>query len=258
MTQLNMGGTVSNSSGLSMSRADIKIRILNTVDDGIHINVSGQFSIISSENQTASLAFVYPSYWGSYGAGTINIGLNISVDNNPINYTLVSWMNLNSSGFQTNSSTFGGTWIESADFVLFSYPVIAEETHLIEVNIRAYPLSYGNYASFTYIIGTARTFLDETHQTVEMHIVEEREFLEMSFNPDEFLTTSTNTTGTTAIWDLIIDSESNITFVQFYAKTNEYVPFRPFPYTIAEVVGIGGSVAIIVSIVVVIILRKRH
>ena len=74
-----------------------------------------------------------------------------------------------------------------------------------------------------------------------MHIVEDRDLLNMTFYPNEFLTISINATGTTAFWDFIINSDFEYNFVMLYAKTNEYNPYIPPPFnTEAERMFIGG------------------
>ncbi|MBY8996914.1 MAG: hypothetical protein KGD60_04230 [Candidatus Thorarchaeota archaeon] len=248
---------MSNSSGLSMLRADVGIRLVHT-EEGMNASVVGQFSVISNVNQTAHLAFVYPEYWANYGQSYINIEQQIFVNGISVNYTIISWENLTTYNFQTDPTEFGGTWIEGAEFVLFSYPMVADETSLIKVITEAYPMENGHYSYFSYIVGSAKTFGDITHQTVEMHIVEEKQFLEFSFYPENFMTVSTNDTGTTATWDMIIDSSCNVSVVHFRGKVSEYVRVLPVPYNVAQIVGIGGSVVIIALILVVVFVRRRH
>ncbi len=256
-SNLDMGGTMSNSSGLSMPVADVGILLVYT-EEGIDASVVGQFSVISNVNQTAHLAFVYPQYWANYGGSNINIEQQILINGIPINYTIVSWENVTSYNFQTDPENFGGGWIEGAEFVLFSYPMVADETNLIKVTTKACPIRNGHYSYFSYIVGSAKTFDYVTHQTVEMHVVEEKQFLEFSFYPENFMTTSTNDTGTTATWDLIIDSECNVSMVHFSGKITEYVRVYPFPDDVAGIIGIGGSAMIIISVLVVVFVRRRH
>ncbi|MHA3962143.1 MAG: hypothetical protein AM325_001280 [Candidatus Thorarchaeota archaeon SMTZ1-45] len=52
--------------------------------------------------------------------------------------------------------------------------------------------------------------------------MEEREFLRKSFHPNESLTITTNTTGTTTLWDFPIDSDFEINSIDFSGEFFEY------------------------------------
>ncbi|MFW9807131.1 MAG: hypothetical protein ACFFFK_10425 [Candidatus Thorarchaeota archaeon] len=252
---LHTGETFSNSSSLTMPQADVRIRILSTLNDGIHVNVSGKYHIVSDVTQNVSLAFVYPKYWTATASGP-NISLSVYVNGSSMSYAIVPWENLNASGFEANSTYFGGTWIENTDFVLFTCSMIADDLNIVTVEYRAFPLDYGYAFYFHYIVGTARTFEAETHETIEMHVVEDKPFLNKTFEPEDFLTVSTNSTGTTAEWDFQIDSNFEINTIHFYGRTNEYNPWRPTPDLSSALIAIGVGVTIIV--VVMIFLSRKH
>jgi hypothetical protein len=251
-----VGGTVSNSS-LSMPMADAKIRILHTQDDGIKIDVACNFKVNPSVPVNASLAFVYPQYWHLYSGDSVNVGFNLAVNNTPVEYTTVGYSNLTDQGYVLNSTEMGGGWIESAEFVMFHYEMQVDETYDISLTTTAFPMTSNNYASFSYIIGSAKTFQGQTHQTVEMHVVEEKEFHSFTFHPDDFLTESTNSSGTTAVWDLVINQDTNISQVGFSATIKQYRPIRPWPYGLPEIVVLVGILSVI-SVGVIVIRRSRH
>ncbi|MHA2353340.1 MAG: hypothetical protein ACXABX_09500, partial [Candidatus Thorarchaeota archaeon] len=250
-----VGGTMSNSS-LEMLRADAKIRILHTQNDGIKIDVSCNFEVIPSEPVNASLAFVYPEYWHLYSGNSVNIGFDITVNDTPVEHTTVGYSYLIDSGYVLNSTDMGGTWIESAEFVMFNYEMQVGETYNIRLTTTAFPMTSNHYASFSYFIGSAKTFQGQTHQTVEMHVVEEKSFVEFSFHPDQFLTESSNSSGTTAVWDLVIDQNTNISQVGFSATINRYTPVLPLPIGITEIIIIGGSILMVIAITIVV--RRKN
>jgi hypothetical protein len=249
---LVIGGTMSNGS-LSMPRADARIRILYPEDGGIRINVTCDFEVIPLETVNASLAFVYPMYW-HLAEGFTNIDFGIAINNSHLDYTLVNYSYLISQGYVLNSTEMGGTWIESTEFVVFGYEMQFDETYVIRVTTSAVPIVSHNYVSFDYIVASAKTFQGQTHQTVEMHVIEKKSFVDFSFYPDDFLTESTNGTGTTALWDLVINQSTNINQVGFYATIQKYVPYRPTPEIIALIL---WSSVLVVSLSVVIMVRVR-
>lgn len=252
-----VGGTMSNSS-LTMPEADAKIRIRHTLDDGIGIDVSCSFKVTPSEPVNASLAFVYPQYWHLYSGTYSNVGFDIVINDTLLGYTTVNHSYLIDNGYVLNSTELGGTWIESAEFVMFHHEMQVGETYDVRLTTTAFPMISNNYASFSYIIGSAKTFQGQTHQTVEMHVVEEKEFVSFSFHPDDFLTETTNSSGTTAVWDLVINQDTTISQVGFSATIKQYRPIRPFPWDVTEVVIVGSSLLMVPAIVIVTLRMRRR
>jgi len=251
-----MGGAMSNSS-LSLPRANAKIRILHSEDGDIDISVTCNFEVMSSGTVNASLAFVYPQYW-DLGSGLNNVWFNVAINDTILDHMVANYSYLVGHGYTLNSTELGGTWIESAEFALFNYQMQAAETYVIRVTTPACPMQSNNYASFSYIIASAKTFQGQTHQTVEMHVIEEKSFVDFSFYPEEYLTESSNSTGTTATWDLVIDQDTSINMVTFSATIGEYRPYRPWPIIVTEVVIAGSGLAVIILTVLVVLRYKRR
>ena len=248
---LTVSGTMSNSS-LLMPRADARIRIVHSTDNGIKVDMTCEFEVIPSETVNASLAFVYPSYWALYSGNYISIDFDITINDALLEHSIVNHTYLVSQGYILNSTELGGGWIESVEFVMFNYEMQVGNSYDIRVTTSANPMTSRHYASFSYIIGSAKTFQGQTHQTVEIHVVEEKKFYSFAFHPEEFLTESTNSSGTTAVWDLVIDQETNISQVGFSATINQYRPARPWPYDFLVIVIVAGSLSVIsVSVIVV-------
>lgn len=251
-----MGGAMSNSS-LSLPRANAKIRIVHTEAGAIDISVACNFEVIASDRVNASLAFVYPQYW-HLGSSLSNVWFNIAINDTILDHMVANYSYLVSHGYTLNSTELSGTWIESAEFALFSYEMQAAKTYVVRVTTPAYPMQSNNYASFSYIIASAKTFQGQTHQTVEIHVIEETPFEEFSFQPVTYLTESTNGTGTTAFWDLVINQNTDINSIDFSATIKRYTPFRPFPIQLVEFIIVGSVMFAIVLGTIAILRMKGH
>jgi hypothetical protein len=252
---LDISGTMANNSSISMPNADAKIRMRETAQ-GIAVNVSCRFEITSSETMNTSLAFVYPKYWRGYGGAEVTINFTIHVNSSRVNHTVITWEELTSQGFRTDPEKFGGTWIESADFVLFNLEMQADATYLISVETWAYPLETNHYGSFDYIVGSATTFAGETHQTVEILVEEEIQFQDTSFFPDEYLVESTNESGSIANWDFIIDDMTNISSVGVQFTVSEYNPL-PYPRP-TQIVILSIGVVVVFAFTIALMYRRLH
>ncbi len=236
MYSLEVGGTMTNSSNLIMPEVDTHIRIVRA---RFSITVTSNFYIVSNQTVNASLAFVYPEAWSSfYPANQPNF--TIRADNLKINYTVETYENLTANGFNFQNSDLGGDWCTRAEYVCFNLEMIENQTYLINIRTIAHPL-VDNYGGFSYIIGSARTFAGETHQTIEMLVIEEEPFVNFGFSPDYYLTESSNETGTIAFWDIIINESLNFSAVVFNFTIKEYhgnPPPIPFPWAIYAGLGI--------------------
>ncbi|MFW9891936.1 MAG: hypothetical protein ACFFFO_07020 [Candidatus Thorarchaeota archaeon] len=235
-----------------MPKAQAHIRM----SSGVAVDVSCVFEVISNETLNASLAFVYPEYWHGYGGGYIEINFTIHINSTLVNHKILTWENLTSQGFITEPGNFGGTWIESADFVQFVYEMQANATYLIRVQTQAFPLSSINYGHFSYIIGSARTFTGVTHQTVEIFVENEIGFESFSFYQAQHLVESSNASGSVANWDFVIDDTLNFSTVGTSFTFNEYrglKPPFPDPYQILTVV---LSAVVLISLVLILVWRR--
>lgn len=244
---LDISGTVTNSSKISMPNAQVHIRM----SSGVTVDVSCLFEVTSNETLNASLAFVYPKCWQGYGGEDININFTINVNNTLLNYTILTWENLTSQGYIVNPDDFGGTWIEFADFIRFTFEIQANVTYLVDVETKASPLMSYNYGHFTYIVGSAMTFSGVTHQTVELFVDDDVGFESFTFSPNQHLIVSNNDSGSLATWDFIVDDTLNFSSVGIAFTFNEYHHSRPpDPSQIAAAVLAVAVLILLVSILV--------
>jgi len=247
---LRTGGTISNSSSISMPEADAHIKIVRNTSGSVTVNVSCDFQVVSTKTTNASLAFVYPEAWRVM-SGQPEVDFAIHVNHMMVNQTVMTYENLTSEGFVTDPEQFENTWLEHAEFVLFTFEMIADQSYNVNVRTNAYPLNTAYYGSFTYIVASASTFLGETHQTVEIFVVEEEPFLSYTFIPEDYLVETSNESGTIATWDFIIDESSNITQVQMSYVENEYHGIRPpsqITYLLVLIIGTFTVIAIALGI----------
>ncbi|MHA1136270.1 MAG: hypothetical protein ACTSSE_07270 [Candidatus Thorarchaeota archaeon] len=252
---VTVSGTITNSSNLIMPEAEANIKMIRDVSGTVTVNVSCSFLVVSNQTMNASLAFVYPKAWRVYG-GPPGIQFTIHINHTEVNHTLVSWENVTSEGFIADPEVFGGTWVENADFVLFSSEMIANHTYEVKVKTNVYPLITAHSGGFSYIVGSATTFLGQTHQKVEILLVEEEPFDGYVFFPDQHLVESSNESGTVASWDFIIDNSTNIDIVGIAFSNGEYrgnPPPPPIPDPI-----LLNLVAIVVVVVVIGVLYRRY
>ncbi|MFX1484176.1 MAG: hypothetical protein ACFFCP_13430 [Promethearchaeota archaeon] len=248
---LDISGTMTNSSKISMPNAQAQIRM----SSGVTVDVSCLFEVTSNETLNASLAFVYPKCWQGFGGEDININFTINVNNTLLNYTILTWENLTSQGYIVNPDDFGGTWIEFADFVRFTFKMQANATYLVSVETRASPLMSYNYGHFSYIVGSATTFSGETHQTVEMFVDDDVGFESFTFSPNQHLIESTNESGKMAVWDFVIDDALNFSSVGIDFTFNEYRRWKP-PDPIPTVAAVLAASVLI--LLVSILVYKRY
>ncbi len=254
--QLTVSGTMTNSSNLVMPDANAHIKMVRAASGTVTVNVSCIFQVVSNQTMKASLAFVYPEAWRGYG-GAPEIQFTIQVNHTEMNHTLLTWENVTAEGFIVDPEKFGGTWVEHSDFVLFSYEMIANLTYEVKVKTDAFPVETLHSGYFSYIVGSATTFLGQTHQTVEILLVEEEPFLGYSFFPEDFLVESSNETGTVATWDFIIDDSTNITSVGISFSNGVYsgnIPPPPIP--IPEPILLNLLVFSLIVIALVLFCRK--
>lgn len=264
--EIELGGTMTNSSQLSMPVADVIIRIQEGVN-GVTANVSCLFEVVSDISINTSLAFVYPFLWHSfYSYDPLNqfavLNFSVHVNDLEVNHTIISWDNLTSYGFNADQNMYRYLWLTTSNFVLFSFEMEESEKYNISVQTSAFPVFNAHDGNFRYVVGSAETFSGETHQTVKIIVDHGVAYEELTFLPETYLVESMNASGRYAVWEFSIFESAPISYVGFDVKIANYTqshsplprPSTTTPNEIHSLVSNGLLLFIAVSIGVVILL----
>jgi len=256
MASLTVNGDMVYCSNLTMPEADANIRITNTESEGINVKVYCQFQVISNVTDIAYLAFVYPQQWRLGITSSIEIGFDIRINKMSTDYTIVTSKEMIDLGLVTEPEDNETTWTKDLDFVLFSCNMTEFEPYSVVVITNTWGLSSEYYVEFSYVIASAKTFGSSTRQAVRMHLVEDKKLISYSFIPANYLTQSTNETGTTAIWDMTIDNEFNFSQVYFTGYVGKFERNFGFPFYLLHhfeliIGGIAGIIVVVIGVLVV-------
>jgi hypothetical protein len=130
--------------------------------------------------------------------GTMRIMANDTI----MNYTVVFWDDFIESGFVDDFLHDAPFVYPFADFAVFDIELIANTTLVFTiVSDSIYILTDTDLFQYFYIVGSARTFVGDTHERIHLRIIEHATFLEKEFHPNETLTVSQDGVLSEAIWE---------------------------------------------------------
>ncbi len=210
------GSTFHNGTDISMPYADVSINITRIADYAT-VNMTAVFTIYTNVTQNATLAFVYPSFSkigivfmstdesGNPISFQTNGTMQIAANGTIMNYTIVFWDDFIESGF-TDDFLYHAPFVHPfADFAVFDLELMANTTLIFTVvSDSVHILTNTDLFQYYYIVGSARTFIGDTHEKIHLRIIEHAAFLETEFHPDETLTVSQDGILTEAIWEFNI------------------------------------------------------
>ena len=114
------------------------------------------------------------------------------------------------------------SWLHDHRFVVFNVSYQAGELHVLKVN-KTMRMWGGEVFYFNYIVGSARSWIGNTHEIVKMHLHNYSSLLKYSFSPDTCLNVTKNESFVNATWEFTINEfDSNL--LEFYAKHYAWTP----------------------------------
>ena len=202
---------------VSMPNADVVIDIHSLYN----LEIFCDFSIESDTTQNSSIGFVYPYYWDESEIVDCAYEFNISIDSEQINYSIVSYENLN-----FNDSLNDLNWMEDYAIAVINISYIEGYTHHVVLNKIVEPYRIKDGIIFSYCVKSARYWAGNTHEIVTMNVYNYQGLLDYSFQPEESLVITKSDDVVTAVWDFYIDSFSE-DVVGFTGVDHMWTP----PYT---------------------------
>lgn len=228
VSYLDHGATFHNATYLRMSDASAEI-IFMYGNDSNYVSIACEFSIVSNTTQNATLAFVLPRICTLYGLGSTPgfAEISIQVDSVPTNVTFLTWEQLNwSAPLDSGLHEASWLWLNTSEYAVFDVELV--EAVPINVTVASTVINPASSHSFTftYTVGSARTFDGDTHQRVHARIIEEKPLISLSCWPIEFLENTTENGTTDLTWDFNI-SEFSLNEVSFGCVLSTYTRTPP-------------------------------
>jgi hypothetical protein len=250
---MSEGAAIHNGTHISMPEAQVRVNLTRT-GNTILTDMRAEFSVTTNITQNTTLGFVIPklfSYSSNYASN-----LSILLNNTRMDYQIIQW------GYERINETYPqdlldelGYWLLNANYAIFDIELQANVTKDITVISTTSQDLNVNSIEYTYIIASARTFEGDTHETVQIQLIENTPFLGFQFSPDINLNITTDGICTNAIWDFNVSEFGDVS-VRLHAEVNEYQPHYP-PIDLFWILFDVGVIAIILVPVVAKIVYQR-
>ena len=261
-TSVNSGGPYCITNNVTMPSAEVNISILVSESWRYDINVSCSFMISSAVVQNLTTAFAYPTAWfNSYpDEEEAEIDLNmfeISINQSATDYEVLSYEQF-VYRFSLNATEW--TYIYHCAFALFSFTVENYTNYCIDVKASFTIISTAFDFELEYVVGTARSWDGNTHETVRMDIQNEAEILGYDFFPDINLASEGDNESGQAIWEFdISEFEYDHVFCivnqkkhpDYHRPYNNDVPPTPFDF-------LSALAAIVILVGLAVFVRWYH
>ncbi len=228
------GASFHNGTDVKMPEAYAEITVTHN-ENNESIYIKGQYQIFSEETQNATLAFVYPETWLQWGGKEDTFpNMTIFVNSTKINYTTYSWDNLGWNASEYEDIVDDGDWLTESAYAVFNVELLANSSIIIEVEAEAVFICRANYLSIQYIVGSARTFDSNTHQIVNVTIIENAPLAiaddTIYFIPGRYARVYPHGDITNIIWDFSI-SDFTYNSISVHMYINKFTPMIPSPTT---------------------------
>jgi hypothetical protein len=244
------GGAFASNSSVEMPRAEVWINLTAQRDHPHQISILGEFSIISNVTLNATLAFVYPKDWDFIVSQSSDFSYSIFLDEFQIPVRIMSWLDF-ASKFGYNETD--GEWMASVDYAVCNTTLLEDQTTLLKVEITFtvdVENGYFNAYSLQYVVGSARSFAGNTHQTINVRIEDDYLFSDIRFFPDHHLENSTQGNIIRATWDFHIQDfpENTVVITCEHRPYQGGLPPDPIPDVIRDNLLVVGLIAVSVII----------
>lgn len=250
-TETNSGMPYCIAQNVTMPIAEVDIGILITnPSTGLwqyDVNVSCSFVISSDIAQNLTTAFVYPTAWlydfTPYETDIDIIDFDITVNQSSTPFEIKSYTQFDSE-YTLNETEWH--YLEECTFATINLTTEANSTHLIDVDTSFNTLSNAYDFDMRYIVGTARSWKGNTHETVRISIKNEADILSYSFYPNGHLQQTGDNETAEATWEFdIADFESNsVVFTVHQREYPDYHHVQPPP----DFIGLTALAAIVVTV----------
>lgn len=261
MGYVDTGQLLTRDGNASMPEAYVTIDMLYHPIGSYDVNISCAFYVQSNYTRNSSIGFVYPDGWETSGA---DCNFSISIDSQIVPYYITGYSSLNL-GEEWR-------WLHDHRFVVFNISYQAGELHVLKVN-KTMLMWGGDVFYFNYIVGTARSWIGNTHEIVKMHLYNYSSLLSYSFSSETWLNVTKHDNFVNATWDFTIN-EFDSNFIEFYAKHSVWKPPQTTSQTTSSTTitntsysqatfgslnyALPGSIAFVMcAIVVAVVVRKK-
>ncbi len=216
------GTTIHNGTNIQMPEANVEIFYNHSECD--ELSMECIFQTYTNKTQNATLAFVQPSVkndWYEYQE--LNYNMVISVNSIITNYSVYTWEELGWNASNYPELDTYGSWLSGMEYAIFNANLIANATTSINVSINATGFRLGNYFELKYIVGSARTFDSDTHQRIQMKIMESTPVIDMQYYPEDYLSIEIEGNETYLTWDFMLSKfQHNYVYARYYVYTKSY------------------------------------
>jgi hypothetical protein len=252
-TSVNSGVPYCITNNVTMPSAEVNISIIVSESWRYDINVSCSFMISSAVAQNLTTAFVYPTawFWGiTEEEDEIDLNMfEISVNKSTTDYAVLSYEQF-VYRFSLDAIEWG--FIHHCAFALFNFTAENNTNYCIDVETSFTIISTAFDFRLEYIVGTARSWDGNTHETVRMNIRNEAEILGYGFFPEINLVSEGDNESGQAIWDFDI-SEFEYNRIYFTAHQKKHpdhhrvvpLPLFTFLSALAAIVVLVGFVVFV-------------
>ncbi|MCF2138358.1 MAG: hypothetical protein K9W43_14090 [Candidatus Thorarchaeota archaeon] len=223
----------------TMPLADVNISIVISEQWHYDISLRSRFQIFCGNTANLTLAFVYPSSWHSFSdySPTVLHFFTIALNGSEVEYDILTQAEL-AETYIPNAAN--DSYLYSCNFAVFSTAVSSNTTYLVDVDSDFELNSTENQFYFDYVVGTAKSWSGNTHETVRMRVTNLTQFESCSFYPSTGLEINKIDNNThLAIWDFNISSfEGDVVAFQVEQRRPEYhgmYPPEPAPLLVAIV-----------------------
>lgn len=237
-TDVHADGAFHNGTFLMMPEASVQINI--TRDEyGCSALIMCLFTIQTNVTQNSTLAFVFPREEDiNRPEDRIWSDMHINLNGTNVNYTILDWEELGWD-LDNNTSEYHQDWYTDSSYAVFDTTITANTSIQLEVYAHGEMSLSSNYCELEYIVGSARTFIGDTHEKIIINVVEHVPFLNKDFYPESHLVVYTDGNVTTAAWEFqISEFESDSVMAVFDI---EYLAPPPLPSPSTSTTGVPSD-----------------
>lgn len=250
----------------SMPSANVTINIdsskINSTSVLHAIHLEASFEVISEIDQNATIAFVAPAPWALSDSATSEAWTEIQLlqaaaaqDNASLDIQTMSGDDMNIGSYFNDSWM---DWLRTSTFLVFEVALQQHEPTMLDVWMDLTVISNGPGFVFRYYIGTARTWIGNTIERVQITVEDHVPFLDYYFYPTTNLTKTATASTLSGSWSFDTNSfdDDSVEFgcQQFDATPPYYVGY---PVTILDY-ALPSILAVLIGVVVILIVRDHR
>lgn len=243
LEDISAGGCFGLNTTVSMPLAEVNV----SIDAYGSVTFNSTFRLESPSEEGLRVAFLFPTYdWQPVTGDDDGLELEILVDGTEVGYDLVNGSSISISDLTLYVPT------HELMFAIFNVSFFETQVRIIDSFVKFTPNWFGNAINIRYYVGSASTWASDSHETVDMEIRGYSQFIEHSFYPEDYFTSTYDGANARGIWDFNA-SEFDSDWTSFRATLRGKTNFPP----ILLLYVVFGVSLVMIAIVVFHLHKKR-